>query len=551
MVEDRRMELAHEAFQKQNWREAYDCFQNASLGAELTAPDLELFGSSAYLTARDDEASSLWARSHNAFVDQGDLARAARLGFFLSLTFLLRGEMPRSSGWLARSQRLLETIDDQAAEHGFCNLLIGLRKLFGGDPEDALEIIDKTVTLAGRCGDRDLLALSLLGRGQTLIALRRASEGQSCLDEAMVCVTSGSVTPILCGVIYCAVILTCQSIFDVERAREWTSEFNAWCQPQPDLIPFRGQCLIHRSEILQMRGEWPAAMQEADQACRWLKDRSEATVGRAQYQKGEMHRLIGEFDLADKSYRMAAVYGIDPLPGRALLRLQQGQFDEAVASIQEACGPGFGIPESVGKSDRLKLLGPSVEILLRAGDVDTAIAAANELSAWKETFPAPLLVATSAYADGFIRAANGETEPALAELKKSLTLWQQLGMPYEVARVRVRLADLHHKLGDVDLAATHGEAARETFLRLGAGPDLRGLESLAWNSGGVGNSGFTSRQMQVLRLLADGRSNREIAVELGISEHTVARHVSNIFDKSGVSSRTAAIAYAHRKNLLS
>lgn len=538
------------AYHAQNWREAYDLLSAADARSCLDASGLEYFANAAYLIGEENEAAELWTRAHAGFVDRGEIARAVRVGSMLSLTLLLKGEASISSGWLARTQRLLETVPGQIVEEGFCRTVIGIRELYSGKRNAALRKFESAIALATRYQDTNLLALSLLSRGQALIASDRSEEGVKCLDEAMVSVTSRNVAPVLSGIIYCAVILACRRIFDAERAREWTNAFNSWCMPQSDLVPFRGQCLIHRSEILQMRGDWHGAMKEARQAFRWLAGKSGATVGRAHYQKGELHRLFGQFDQADRSYRKAVQHGVDPQPGYSLLRLTAGQADAAAASIRTACGNRYGASQAGSDPERLKLLGPSVEIFLSAGQADTAIAAAEELAAGARRFTMPLLEAVSAMATGEVLAATDKPDDALAMLKASLGRWQELGMPYESARARMKLADVCFRLGDPDSARMHCEAARSAFRDLGAAPDLVAADRMPWNAREAGEAGLTRRQMDVLRQLAKGHSNREIALELHISEHTVARHVSNIFDRTGASSRAAVVAFAHRKGLL-
>lgn len=542
--------MGHDAYRVQNWKAAYDRLSAAERKDGLDADGLEILANAAYLVAKDKEAAELWARAHNELIDRGEIGRAARVGFLLSLTSLLKGGASVSGGWLARTQRLLDTTSDRLVEEGFCRVVLGLRQLYGGDHDLALKTFESAVDLATEFQDPDLLALSLLGEGQALIGLGQSERGVIRLDEAMVSVTSGNVVPIFSGIVYCAVILACQCIFDTERAREWTHAFDEWCRPQPDLVPFRGQCLIHRSEILQMRGDWSGAMEEAERACLWLSGKSETTVGRAHYQKGELYRLFGEFDLANRSYHEAVRHGVDPQPGHALLRLGSGQTDAAVASIRTACESRSGVSGFGENLRRLKLLGASVEIFLSAGETDTAIEAAEELSAGTKVFGKPWLEATSSAALGAVLANTGELDEALSTLRKSLGIWQRLSIPYEVARTRVKLAEVCSQLGDRDSAEMLCEAARSTFLELGASADLTAVDRMPWPFRGTEVSGLTSRQMAVLRLLANGQSNREIALELQISEHTVARHISNIFDKIGVNSRSAAVTFAHRNKLL-
>jgi ATP/maltotriose-dependent transcriptional regulator MalT len=550
MARNAAISQGREAFTRQNWREAYARLSAADRELPLEITDLERLAAAAYLLGKEDQAAAVWTRAHHQLVDQGNVERAAQWGFWLSLTLLLAGEVARSTGWLARSQRLLKDCDEARVAHGYGLVVTGLLAMGKGDIASAGAAFDRALALAEQFADPDLLALSLLGKGQSLILSHDIAGGVARLDEAMLAATAGEVSPVLTGLIYCAVILTCQRIFDLRRAREWTTQLDVWCASQPDLVPYRGQCLVHRSEILQLKGDWPNAVAEAAKARAHLADRSDSSVGLAFYQQGELHRLRGEFAQADAMYREAGRKGCEPQPGLALLRLAEGKLDAALAAIRGVAESPAGARGAVAGSPRPRLLAPYVEILIATGDLGAARAAAEELSRIATALDAPLLLATSAHATGAVLLAEGKMKAALALLREAWATWQQLDMPYESARAGVLIARVCQRLGDQETARMHADAAAAVFRRLGAAPDLVEIERVTATLGTGSSSTLTDREREVLALVAAGETNRQIAGALGISEHTVARHLSNIFDKLGVTTRTAAGAFAHKHKLL-
>jgi DNA-binding CsgD family transcriptional regulator len=394
-------------------------------------------------------------------------------------------------------------------------------------------------------GDPDLTTLAGLGRGQTLIALARTSEGVTALDEAMVAVTAGEVSPIVVGWVYCAVIDACRQIFDLRRVHEWTAALTRWCAGQPDLVPYRGQCLIHRAEIMQLHGAWEDAMNEARRAHdRLSHPPGQPAVGAAFYQLAELHRLRGEWTKAEEAYGQASRGGHSPQPGLALLRLGQGHVDVAVAAIRRVVaeadrGPGLA-----------HVLSAYVEIMLVADDIAAAHEAAGRSAAIAAELDAPLLHAESASAAGAVSLAGHDALGALGLLRHAWRTWQDLDAPYEAARVRVLIGLACRELGDVDGAQTEFRVARVVFQQLGAAPDLARLERLLGRAPIRNVAGLTARELQVLRHVVAGKTNRQIATELTVSEHTVRRHLQNIFGKLDVPSRAAATAYALQHDLL-
>jgi DNA-binding CsgD family transcriptional regulator len=526
------------------WAGARAALSEADRAEPLGAADLELLATAAYMVGRDAEWAGLMERAHHAHLADGDARRAVRCAFWLGTLLAQRGEVGAATGWLGRARRLLEHEPAATVEHGYLLLPAMLEHERAGRHAEGAAVAAEAAELGQRFGDPELLALAVHGHGQLLIRLGRIAEGLALLDEAMVAVTSEELAPIPAGLVYCGVILACQQVFELGRAQEWTAALTRWCEAQTDLVAFTGRCLVHRAELLQVRGAWDEALAEAGLA----EERLSATANRpaaalAHYRRGELHRLRGAAAAAEDAYRAAAESGLDPQPGLALLRLAQGRPDAAAAAVRRAAA------EAEGAHRRLGLLPALVEIMLAAGETEEARGACRELESVAAGYGSALLGAIVAQARGAVALAEGDARAALPELRRALERWEELDAPYDAARARALVGLACRALGDRDAEALELDAARAAFERLGAAAELARLEERGGGAA-VPDHGLTARELAVLRLVAEGETNQQIAAALVISEHTVARHLQNIFRKLGLSSRTAAAAYAHRHDLV-
>jgi len=534
------------AYEREAWSEAYLQLAAADRQSPIDPEDLDRLAVAAYLIGEDAASNDALTRAHQAFLDRGEILRAARSALWLAFTLLDRPEQrAQAGGWLARVRRLVDESEQECVEHGFWLCASAFLKVGEGDFGGAQNGFVEAASIGAKFKDRDLTALARHGQGRLMLGMNRKSDGLAMLDEVMVGVACGEVGPIISGVVYCSVISACHELFDLRRAQEWTMALANWCAAHPDMVPFRGSCLVRRSELLQFHGSWDDAMTEVSRARdRLLAAPREPDIGTAHYQWAELHRLRGEFEQAEDGYRRAAQAGRKPHPGLALLRLAQGDAAAAELAIRHV------LQETRGFPSRIHVLRAAVEILIECGDLPAARAAAEEIARVAGEAGAPFLQSACAHALGAVALADGDLNTAIESLRDAAALWQSLDAPFEVAKVRMLVGMAYDRLRDHDGAEMEFDAAQETFERLGAVPDATRIASLRTQAIPAKTGGLTGRELEVLRLVAGGKSNRAIASDLAISEKTVARHLSNIFTKLDLPSRSAATAYAYEHKLL-
>ncbi|OIJ27249.1 helix-turn-helix transcriptional regulator [Nocardioides luteus] len=531
---DIQLESARSAYARGDWAAAYAAWSGADADT-LSAEELEDFAVAAELTGHHDETVTALHRAFRRSQETSDLGRSVRCAFRITMTAYVHGESALARGWTSRAESLVAEVD--GVERGWVDFLRMFRALEAGDFATAGGCADEVAERGRRFAEPDLTALGLCAQGRMALYSGRVVEGLARLDEAMVRVIAGEASPVVAGHVYCTAIEGCQEISDFGRVAEWTAALERWCAAQPGLLAFTGQCAVHRGQLLRLHGEWQQALEEFEHATRRYQEvNAPDAVGLAAYEAGEVLRLRGELAEADAAYERAADRGFDPQPGLALLWLSRGQSAAALAAVDRL------LAETNGPVQRCRLLPAAVEVLLDAGEIDRAREVAAELDGLAGHFGCVWLEAAAAHAHGAVELAAGDAAGALPYLRKAQQLWARAEATYERSRARLLTGRALAGVGDTESARRELEAARTVFRQIGARPAADEADALL--APAALPAGLTAREAEVLRLVASGRSNAQIAADLVLSEKTVARHLSNIFTKLDVRSRTAATAFA-------
>jgi ATP/maltotriose-dependent transcriptional regulator MalT len=535
------LERAVDAVQRRSWAEAYSIFGGLE-PSDLTPRGWETFADAAWWTGHQDESIAARQKAYTGYADAGDERRAGWMAARLCIEHFLRDEPAAGMGWLARTKRHAAGLPD-CVELGFMAVLEATVSRFAGDLATAGPLAEHATEIGERFGDRDLLAMAIHTQGLILIAEGRVTEGVPLLDEAMTSVVAGEVGDYYAGAVYCNVIAACLEIADVRRAAEWAEAARAWSEAIPSESVYPGLCRINRAQIASLRGEWSLAEAESVRATEELMNTSPPLAAEALYETGDVRRRRGDLVGAEAAFERAHELGFEPQPGLALLRLAQGKIDAALTALRTAVAAPSG-----NRLRSARLQWALAEAALAAGDLDAARSSADVLDAIARDSDARVLEASAATVRGSVQFAEGDMSGSVASLRHASALWQDLRLPYEAAHARMQLGVALRAAGDGDGARLELRAALASFERLGASRDAAIASDLLGGSTLLPR-GLTAREAEVLRLVAAGKTNRDIAVELVISEHTVARHLQNMFVKLGVSSRAAATAFAYEHGL--
>jgi len=562
-----RLSRARELHLQSRWAEACDEFATADQLEPLAADDLEALAEASQVLGRGEEAIATLRRAFQARMEAGEIDRAVTSAFWRWQALIINGEFARANGWLAQVRSLAQKHrtpevpagEDSGAQpllahpdrslpisdNGWFLVADAYSLIAAADYAAAVQLLQLAAEVGSRLGQIDLVAFATMIRGRALIKSGRLKEGISGLDEAMLLVVDRDTSPRATSMLYCSAIGTCQEAREFARAREWTLALSAWLDSLPQLGgAYFGDCRIYRSSLMRLSGDWREALAEVAMVCDDLTGGfGQRIAGHAFYELGETHRLLGSPE-AEDAYRRAAECGAAIQPGLAMLRLAQDDVDAAVVGIRRA------LTETQGKLERLGLLSACVTIMLAAGNVDAARAAVDEMELIAEVYDTPAVQIEVDAAKGAVALDEGDVATALPLLRSAARWWREIEAPYAVATLSVLIALACRAMGDDEAAQLELQSARATFSRLGARPDLHRVETLLNPSQPVSSHGLTARETQVLKLIAAGKTNHAIASELFLSERTVHRHVTNIFDKLGVRSRTAAASYGIQHHIV-
>jgi DNA-binding CsgD family transcriptional regulator len=537
------LERGREAFAQRAWRDACEALTQAHDLAPLEPADAWRLARAATLSGQAEAGYGALERLYHAELERDPVA-AARAAFWIGFPLIHTAEASRGQGWLARAERCLERAPEPCVERGYLLLPQVRAHWSAGKMAEAAEVAERAAELGDRFADVDLSTFARNLRARMLVRQGELEAGLKLHDEAMLAATAGELSPLITGLVYCSAIDSCQSVFAIERVREWTESLHDWCESQPQLSSFTGACRVCRAEVMELSGQWLEALEEARRAERLVGQIGHQSGAEALYRQAEIHRLRGEPDAAEARYREAGENGRDPQPGLSLLRLAQGRADSAVPSLRRA------LAAASQPLARAKLLPALVDISLATNAVSEARVAVDELQTIAATFRSAAFAAVVARARGAVELAEGDAQAASASLRAAFGALQELGAPYLAAQARLLLACACQALGDDDTAALEIAAARAAFQRLGALTDVRSIDALLARASAAPVGGLSARELEVLRLVASGKTNKLIARELCLSEKTVDRHVSNVLAKLEVPTRAGATAFAYKNKLI-
>ncbi|MGI8983267.1 MAG: LuxR C-terminal-related transcriptional regulator [Acidimicrobiales bacterium] len=525
--------------QQQDWRAIHDELTERELST-LSAAELDRLGESLFWLDRPDDSIDVLGKSFGAHVADGDHAGAVMVAWQLYYDHALVGDVALANGWLGRARRHA-TLVERSAPAGFLAVAESDHAASAGAHEDAVAHAERALELGHSTDDADLVAMALQAKGRALVACGRVDDGMSALEEAMIAAVNGELAPLFTGWVYCNALSTCHDVADLSRAVQWSEAAIRWSNNLRDGRLYRGICRLHVVELESLQGRWDVASRLARQACDDLTSHDPRYAGEAHYLLGELQRMTGHFDLAEEAFTKAYQLGRVPQPGLARVRMAQGRVDSALKGLQLALDA-----DAIAPMRRAQLLTTLAEALIAVADIDAAAATAAQLQLVAREIGSDYLKAVACATEARVLLARNEEVAALRRAGQAVEGFRALGLRYDEARAREVRGMAARMIHQDDAAKLELTSAYDALRSLGAEPDVRRVGALL----GAPPSPLSFREIEVLRLVARGHTNKVVAAELIVSEHTVARHLSNIYTKLGVSSRSAATAFAYEHSLI-
>jgi class 3 adenylate cyclase/DNA-binding CsgD family transcriptional regulator len=528
------------AMHRHDWQAALDIARTVPVDSpELDADRSDLMADAAWWLGRLDDCIVARERAYRSYDELGNHRRAGQCAVWLFEHHAMKASPAMAGAWLRRARRALAD-DPDCTEHGAMLLREAEVAHGSGELDRAHALAAAVIVLSRTLHSADLEAQALQTVGRILIDQGEVADGLGHLDEAMLFAVEGRLGPYATGKIYCSLISACEELGDFDRSAEWTEATTKWAQQHPFAI-FPGICRIHRAVVLKRSGALAEAEHEAERACEELHDRHVGNCAAAYAEVGDIRRRLGQLDRAEEAFAEAQRLCGQPCGGLALLRLAQGRTETALAIIT-GC-----LSNTKNQLARSALLPSFVHVAIAAGDLPAAAEALTELDAIAAGFQTRTLRATALSSRARLQLAEGNADEACGTLRQALDAWQVLRVPYEVATTHTLLGQALRQRGDNSGAAESFAAASTLFDQIGVSLDARRLADEAHPAL---PAGLTMREVEVLRLIAAGMTNNEIAAALCLSVKTVSRHLSNIFTKIGVTSRAAATAFAFEHQLV-
>lgn len=464
---------ARAAYEKEDWPKALTLFRAVRQPGRLGAEDFEHWARTALYLGRPNDAIAPLEQAVAAFGEKSDRVGAARAALALTNIHLEDRGLPVAKGWHRRATAFLGEAGGETSEHSLCAWLTARIALFEGDLPAALEHAKKAESMARRVDDPNVEALGLIYRAHVELATGQIRLGLLHMDEAGATVLAGTLSPWVSGFVFCSVIWAYLDRGDLGRAGQWTDQFCRWSRRYLS-YGYPGLCRMHKGEVLCAQGKLQEAEHEITEALKLLAQSARYAEGDACRILGEIRLLRGDEAGADEAFRQAHELGWNPLPGRALLAAERGNFDAAIKALQR----GLDFPSWADGQRRGILLAHLTRIACFAGKRALATKSLRELARASTLRSTPGCEAFYQQAAAEVAVMERDYERAIVVLRQALTVWLDVGSPINAAHVRLRLAEVLLLAGDSDEAELELSSAAKAFSRMNATPMVRRCETL-------------------------------------------------------------------------